>query len=150
MTQASENEWLALSVLFWTSFQSIGLNSQHMHTLETKIGLYHKQFGRNQEWHSSSDQMFLGNDPLRIWLCAVTVSANALLSCYWVLQTLPCRLLALTLSLLLWYFMVSRSCYFASVTACCVVCGWCSHLKSLRALYIWQFMCIKRIEKKNA
>lgn len=83
-------------------------------------------------------KVFLGNDPLRIWLCAITVSGNALLSCYWVVQTLSCKLLAVTLSLLSWYFMVPR--YFASVIECCVVWSWCSHWNSHGAVraYICQ------------
>ena len=64
--------------------------------------------------------MFLGNDPLRIWLRAITVSGNALLSCYRVVQTLSSKLFAVTLPLVLWYFMVSHSCYSATVTARCV------------------------------
>lgn len=40
--------------------------------------------------------MLLGRDPLRIWLHAITVSSNALLRCYWAVQTLPCKLLATT------------------------------------------------------
>lgn len=65
----------------------------HTHT-QSRIWIHHKIWA----WHSSMQikSVFSGNNPLRIWLCAITVSANALLSCYGVVQTLSYKLLVFT------------------------------------------------------